>query len=97
ARAPEPSHANARGAGALAPGGSADGSTMIAPPRLRPGDRIGIVAPSGPVLKRYVVAGLRVLEAAGFRPRLARHLYDRRGHLAGTDEARAADLNRMLR
>jgi len=70
---------------------------MIAPPRLRPGDRIGIVAPSGPVLKRYVVAGLRVLEAAGFRPRLARHLYDRRGHLAGTDEARADDLNRMLR
>jgi muramoyltetrapeptide carboxypeptidase len=70
---------------------------MTAPPRLRPGDRIGIVAPSGPVLRRYVVAGLRVLEAAGYRPRLARHLYDRRGHLAGTDEARADDLNRMLR
>jgi muramoyltetrapeptide carboxypeptidase len=70
---------------------------MIAPPRLRPGDRIGIVAPSGPVLRRYMVAGLKVLEAAGFRPRLGRHLYDRRGHLAGTDEARAEDLNRMLR
>jgi muramoyltetrapeptide carboxypeptidase len=70
---------------------------MIAPPRLRPGDRIGVVAPSGPVLRRYVVAGLRVLEAAGYRPRLGRHLYDRRGHLAGTDEARAEDLNRMLR
>jgi muramoyltetrapeptide carboxypeptidase len=70
---------------------------MIAPPRLRPGDRIGVVAPSGPVLRRYVVAGLRVLEAAGYRPRLGRHLYERRGHLAGTDEARAEDLNRMLR
>ncbi len=70
---------------------------MIAPPRLRPGDRIGIVAPSGPVLRRYVVAGLRVLETAGFRTRIARHLYDRRGHLAGTDAARADDLNRMLR
>ena len=70
---------------------------MIAPPRLRPGDRIGIVAPSGPVLRRYVVAGLRVLEAEGFRPCLGRHLYDRRGHLAGTDAARAEDLNRMLR
>jgi muramoyltetrapeptide carboxypeptidase len=70
---------------------------MIAPPRLRPGDRIGVVAPSGPVLRRYVVAGLRVLEAAGYRPRLGRHLYDRRGHLAGTDDARAEDLNRMLR
>ncbi len=70
---------------------------MIAPPRLRPGDRIGVVAPSGPVLRKYVVAGMRVLEAAGFRVRLARHLYDRRGHLAGTDGARADDLNRMLR
>lgn len=70
---------------------------MTAPPRLRPGDRIGIVAPSGPVLRRYVVAGLKVLEAAGYRPRLARHLYDRRGHLAGTDARRAEDLNRMLR
>ncbi len=70
---------------------------MIAPERLRPGDRIGIVAPSGPVLRKYVVAGLRVLETAGYRPQLARHLYDRRGHLAGTDAARADDLNRMLR
>jgi len=70
---------------------------VIAPPRLRPGDRIGVVAPSGPVLRKYVVAGMRVLEEAGYRVRLARHLYDRRGHLAGTDEARADDLNRMLR
>ena len=70
---------------------------MTRPPRLRPGDRIGIVAPSGPVLRRYVVAGLKVLEAAGYRPRLSRHLYDRRGHLAGTDARRAEDLNRMLR
>ena len=70
---------------------------MTCPPRLRPGDRIGIVAPSGPVLRRYVVAGLKVLEAAGYRPRLSRHLYERRGHLAGTDQRRADDLNRMLR
>lgn len=70
---------------------------MTRPPRLRPGDHIGIVAPSGPVLRRYVVAGLKVLESAGYRPRLARHLYERRGHLAGTDARRAEDLNRMLR
>jgi muramoyltetrapeptide carboxypeptidase len=70
---------------------------MNAPPRLRSGDRIGIVAPSGPVLRKYVVAGLRVLEQAGYRPRLGRHLYDRNGHLAGSDAARAEDVNRMLR
>ena len=69
---------------------------MIAPPRLRPGDTIGVVAPSGPVQRGAVSAGARFLEGAGFRVRLARHLFDRRGHLAGSDEARAADLNRML-
>ncbi len=70
---------------------------MIAPPRLLPGERIGIVAPSGPVLRRYVLAGAKVLRESGYRPVLARHLYDRRGHLAGSDQARADDLNRMLR
>ena len=54
------------------------------------------MAPSGPVLKRYMVGGLKVLERAGYRPLLARHLYRRRGHLAGTDRVRAEDLNRML-
>lgn len=70
---------------------------MIAPPRLRPGDRIGVVAPSGPVLQKQVAAGARVLERAGFRLSVAKHVFDRRGHLAGTDLARLEDLNRMLR
>lgn len=70
---------------------------MIAPPRLRPRDRIGVVAPSGPVLKKHVAAGVRALERAGFRVSVARHVFDRRGHLAGTDAARLEDLNRMLR
>jgi muramoyltetrapeptide carboxypeptidase len=69
----------------------------IAPPRLRPGDRIGVVAPSGPVLPRALVAGARVLEEAGFRVVFGRHVRDRRGHLAGPDRTRLDDLNRMLR
>lgn len=85
----------------LGPGGS--GRTWgdrvmktIAPPRLKPGDRIGIVAPSGPVVPRALVAGARVLEEAGFRLVFGRHVRERRGHLAGTDRARLDDLNRML-
>jgi muramoyltetrapeptide carboxypeptidase len=69
---------------------------MIAPPRLRQGDTIGVVAPSGPVQRGAVALGARFLERAGFRVKLARHLFDRRGHLAGEDGARLADLNRML-
>src|SRR5262249_31568787 len=72
-------------------------STMIAPPRLRPGDRIGIVPPPGPVLRGYVRNGSKVLESAGFRVVLAPHLFERRGHLAGPDGRRSEDFNRMLR
>ncbi|HEU4725913.1 MAG TPA: LD-carboxypeptidase [Candidatus Eisenbacteria bacterium] len=70
---------------------------LVAPPRLRPGDRIELVAPSGPVKRPLVLAGARRLEAAGFRVTFARHLFDRRGHLAGSDAARADDMNRALR
>lgn len=69
----------------------------VAPPRLRPGDRIGIVAPSGPVRLAALSKGIRALESAGFRVAVGRHVGDRRGHLAGSDAARAADFNRMLR
>ena len=70
---------------------------LVAPPRLRPGDRIELVAPSGPVKRRLVLAGARRLEAAGYRVTFGRHVFDRRGHLAGRDEARADDMNRALR
>lgn len=71
-------------------------ASPVAPPRLRAGDRIGVVAPSGPVLARALVAGARVLEEAGFRIVLGKHLRERRGHLAGPDADRLDDLNRML-
>lgn len=70
---------------------------MIAPPRLRAGDRIGIIAPASPVRRTLVLAGARALSRAGFRVVMGRHVFARNGHLAGEDEARAADLNRMLR
>jgi muramoyltetrapeptide carboxypeptidase len=49
------------------------------------------------VQKGWVRRGVGLLTEAGFRPVLARHLFARRGHLAGKDDARAEDLNRMLR
>ncbi len=69
----------------------------IAPPRLRRGDRIELIAPSGTVNRRLALRGARRLVEAGFRVTLGRHLFDRRGHLAGADRARADDLNRAFR
>jgi muramoyltetrapeptide carboxypeptidase len=69
---------------------------LLLPPALRPGDRIGIVAPAGPVNRDRLEAGLNYLAGRGFETVLGEHLHDRLGYLAGRDEDRLADLNRML-
>lgn len=70
------------------------------PPRLRPGDAVGIVAPASP-LKRgqraLVELSLAVLEGWGLRPRLAPGLWGRKGYLAGTDQGRASQLSWAFR
>jgi muramoyltetrapeptide carboxypeptidase len=57
---------------------------------------VGVVAPSGVVDRDRLVRGIAVLEGMGFRVRLGRAVGERRGYLAGTDEARLADLQAML-
>jgi muramoyltetrapeptide carboxypeptidase len=66
------------------------------PRALPPGGTLGIVAPSGPVDRVRVEAGLAWYEARGFRVSLAPHLWDRRGFLAGDDRDRARDLEAFL-
>lgn len=65
------------------------------PPRLRPGDRVALVAPAGPVPREPLDAGCAVLKSWGLEVVLAPHLSDRHdelGYLAGSDADRAADL-----
>lgn len=66
------------------------------PPPLRSGDRIGIVAPAGPVDPEPLEAGINVIRRYGFEVIPAPHLYKRTGFFAGTDRERAADLLAML-
>ncbi len=70
----------------------------IRPPALKPGDTIAIVAPAGPAelppLREYAAR----LEKEGYRVIIPDGIGHRRsGYLAGTDEERAAELNRMIR
>ncbi len=65
------------------------------PPRLRPGDRVAVVSPGGPVAKERLDAGCRVLRSWGLDVVLGAHAADvhpRFGYMAGPDSARAADL-----
>lgn len=71
--------------------------TVRKPPRLRPGDTVGLVQPAGFANDEFDLAlASETIRAMGLVPRPAPHLADRYGYLAGTDEARAADLNAMF-
>ena len=58
------------------------------PPPVRPGDRIGVAALSGPVDPSRLAAGLAELTALGYRPVPARNLDARHELFAGDDDFR---------
>ncbi|MFG2835606.1 LD-carboxypeptidase [Streptomyces zaomyceticus] len=68
---------------------------LTRPHRLRPGARVAVVAPSGPVPEERLRAGLDILRSWDLDPVVAPHVLDTHptlGHLAGADRARARDL-----
>jgi len=69
---------------------------MLKPTALRRGDLVGIVSPGAAVDDIDLNAGVRVLEAAGFRVRVGSAARRKHGYLAGTDEERRADLQAMF-
>lgn len=70
---------------------------LVRPPRLRPGSRVALIAPAGPLLERDDLTRAQELcRALGYDPVLAAHAYSRHGYLAGTDDQRLADLNGVL-
>lgn len=71
--------------------------TILKPPRLRPGDVIGLISPaSTPSPPEKIDKGVRYLEQLGYRVKLGCHVAAQHGYLAGTDAQRAGDLNAML-
>ena len=67
------------------------------PPRLRPGDTVGLIEPAGftdDVFDLDLV--METVRAMGLKPRPGKHLMARNGYLAGRDADRAADVNAMF-
>ena len=70
---------------------------IIRPPKLNSGDKVGIVAPAGPVNKKQLEKGLEVIFKMGFEPVLGNFVHKRSRFLAGTDSQRAKDVMDMVR
>lgn len=69
----------------------------IKPARLLPGDTIGVVAPASPPPDpQNIDRAVAALETLGFKVRLAAHVRQRHGFLAGSDRDRAGDLMRAF-
>jgi len=62
------------------------------PPRLRPGARVGVIAPAGCVGTAPLAAGIAAIRAQGFEVELGPNLFASEGYLAGGAAERARDL-----
>lgn len=68
----------------------------IKPAVLKPGDTIGIIAPSGPVKLEALERGVKTFQEWGFRVKLYPGVFERRGYLAGSDAVRARGVNEFF-
>jgi muramoyltetrapeptide carboxypeptidase len=72
-------------------------SAILLPNALQKGDKVGLVSPSAATSERIQFQfAVEALTALGFSVQTGANLQKRRGHLAGTDEERAHDLNSMF-
>lgn len=62
------------------------------PAALKPGDKIGVVAPAGAVDEGRLRSGVEAIERAGFLVELADGVLERKGYLAGEPATRARAL-----
>ncbi|HTA39934.1 MAG TPA: LD-carboxypeptidase [Candidatus Acidoferrales bacterium] len=72
-------------------------ATLIKPPVLRRGDRVGLIAPASPLDPSEIDDGVAHLASFGLVPVLGAHARAQNGYLAGTDAQRAEDFNKMAR
>jgi muramoyltetrapeptide carboxypeptidase len=75
---------------------SASPNSRIKPRPLRPGDKVGIVAPSSNVKREMLEAGCDGLRRAGYEPFYFESILERDLYFAGSAERRARELEDMF-
>jgi muramoyltetrapeptide carboxypeptidase len=71
-------------------------SSRAKPPALRPGDKVGIVAPASNIKRELLEAGCDGLRAAGYEPFYLKSILERDLYFAGSAERRAQELEEMF-
>lgn len=70
---------------------------MIYPPKLNPGDTVGIVAPARKISPEQLEGSLKILESWGLQPVLSKNIFSRKhSYLAGSDNERREDFQSMI-
>jgi len=72
---------------------------LIKPPKLKPGDTIGIISPSEPIIyKKKFMQGVKELEKLGLKVVFGKNVFKRRGgYMAGTIKERIDDIHSMFK
>lgn len=69
---------------------------MITPAYLKPGDKIGIIAPARKVTQEEMEPGIAFLKSKGFEVVTGKNMYGNHNQFSGTDNERAADFQSMI-
>ncbi len=73
------------------------GNKIIKPRRLSAGNTVGLIAPSSNSWEDHEIHfAMDILRSFGFKVKAGKHLFNRYGYLAGQDQNRADDVNRMF-
>ncbi len=75
---------------------AATSKRLIKPPRLRPGDMVGLIAPGGVVDDALIEKCVKNLESFGMRVKVSANIRAARGGYGGTVAQRADDLHAMF-
>jgi len=69
---------------------------MKFPQKLRLGDKVSIISPAGKIERQLAERGAEILRQQGFQVVVGQHTFDEDGIFAGSDIARAEDMQKAL-
>lgn len=80
-------------------GKNPESKNIIKPPALKPGDTIGLVTPASLLFEshRTLMEAEEKIHNLGFKTKIGKNVFQRKGYLAGDIDARATDLHGMFK